>query len=131
MTDKRKKTSNQRNIRRRPSNNGRDKSRMIDRAPLSGEFSNDSFNKATKHKGNDSSFYNYNPELLEATGRFSFNNPIGAALKYDDTTSKTEMLSGYYTVGRQASLLASKPNYLEVPGLISLELSLVPGFSVD
>lgn len=131
MEDKRKKTSNQRKGRRRPSKSNQDRSRMVDKAPLSGEFSNDSFSKATKYKGNDSSFYSHNPELLEATGRFSFNNPIGAAQKYTYTTNQHSLISGYYTVGMQASELAAMPNYLEVPGLVSLEISLVPGFSVD
>lgn len=128
--DKVKKPSNQR-TRRKPSNRNQNKSGMVDKAPLSGEFSNESFNRATKHKGNDSTYYNYNPELLEATGRFSFNNPIGTATTYAYTDKPTDVLTGYNWIGDNSRPLGAKPNYLQVPGLMSLEISLVPGFSVD
>lgn len=123
--------SNQRKTKRRPSKRGRDKNQMVDKAPLSGEFSDSSFSNATKHKGNDSSYYNYNPELLQAAGRFSFNNPIGTAQRYPYTQRTSSLVSGYSTIGATKTSINSKTNYLEVPGLISLEVSLVPGFSTD
>lgn len=131
MSAKVSKTSNQRNKKRRLPKCGQNKSRMVDKAPLSGEFTDDSFNNATKHKGNDSSYYNYNPDLLEATGRFSFNNPIGTAQSYNYVTDAPALISGYNTVGTSPKGIAAKANYLDVPGVMSLELSLVPGFSVD
>ena len=103
------------------------------------KFTDETFRAAAKSeaKGNDASYYNHNPNLLQIAGKFSFANAIGMYTKFgndkiaassgvDDYESLYKVLDG--TTPAKA-VRGMNRSVIDVPGIMTLEVSLVPGFS--
>lgn len=102
-----------------------------------GEFTDDSFREASQpgNKGNDTSYYSHNPELLNIAGKYSFASALGMYTPFGtdvNSTVNSAFDSHLYRILNEQTTSTPLPlwaSVLDVPGIMTLELSLVPGFS--
>nr|QXV86469.1 capsid protein [Rat picobirnavirus] len=98
---------------------------------IKSQFTDESFKDAARSesKGNDASYYNHNPALLQIAGKFSFGNALGGYQKFG-SNSLTGYTSSYLEVKVGGPTpMGAEPNSLDVPGIFTLEMSLVPGYA--